>query len=348
MNNHLKKFSFVSLSVFLFASVAHSASALEVETSVAIGWAAVEQAVPAIASETLAASQLDSVETADGVRIELENDPEQVLGLSHSPAVTVGFASEAIKPSGGVIELDTDERDLTSFLQSTSFGFRILNVLGSSSAPEQLSYSFDVPPGVEMVETPTGFFLVSGTTFYGRILPPWAIDSAGKDIPTSYSWSDGVLTQNVDLSDPTIQFPVFADPAWGYVYTYPVNKTSVRTKSLLKSCFNCYFPVSGAPKNFPIPKQILPLKVAGANFECKFVREITSTDYFAFQFDATKNHVDGLGSNIIFQFMKISGAKYLVVDAYIENDSIWVNNDAYRIGAAFNWYTFAQEINNAI
>lgn len=88
MNIHLKKFSFVSLSVFLFASVAHSASALEVETSVAIGWAAVEQAVPAIASETLAASQLNSVETADGVRIELENDPEQVLGLSYSPTVT--------------------------------------------------------------------------------------------------------------------------------------------------------------------------------------------------------------------------------------------------------------------
>ncbi|PDQ34236.1 MAG: hypothetical protein B5766_12395 [Candidatus Lumbricidophila eiseniae] len=82
------------------------------------------------------------------------------------------------------------------------------------------------------------------------------------------------------------------------------------------------------------------------NFECRFAREFTSgTEYFGFQFNATKNHIDGLGSNIIFEFRTISGRRNLVVSAYIVNSSWPVNSGYYRLGAALNWQNFANNLN---
>ena len=87
--------------------------------------------------------------------------------------------------------------------------------------------------------------------------------------------------------------------------------------------------------------------MAFSNFECRFRLEITSTNYFAFQFDATKNHIDGLGSNIVFEFKLVGGARKLIVSSYVVNDAWWLNNDAYRAGAAVNWALFAHTLNAA-
>lgn len=65
------------------------------------------------------------------------------------------------------------------------------------------------------------------------------------------------------------------------------------------------------------------------------------------QFDATKNHVDQYGSNIIFQFQTVSGKRYLTVNAYIVNDAFWLKHSFYRSGAIQNWQKFASNLNAA-
>ena len=47
----------------------------------------------------------------------------------------------------------------------------------------------------------------------------------------------------------------------------------------------------------------------------------------------------------MFEFRTVGGVKKLVVSAYIVNDSFWVNNPAYRLGAQNNWAKFAWNLN---
>src|SRR6218665_172358 len=79
------------------------------------------------------------------------------------------------------------------------------------------------------------YYLEHGGDVLGTVFKPWAVDAAGNSVPTSYSWDNGALTQHVDLSVPGIEFPVVADPAWGYTYYYGLNKvvSCCRSRSVL-------------------------------------------------------------------------------------------------------------------
>src|SRR5690606_16170262 len=94
------------------------------------------------------------------------------------------------------------------------------------------------------------------------IAEPWATDSAGKPLKTWFSWSEGLLTQHVDLEDPRITYPVLLDPYWGYVFTYDLTVSPSVAWAKLKSCFSCRFPVAGAPAAFPAYNQLMPLKMS--------------------------------------------------------------------------------------
>lgn len=268
-------------------------------------------------------------------------------GLATGTSFSVDYATSTDMTVDGLTVLGTETPDVMAYVQPTAMGVRVITAIASSDAPSDYSYSFDVPSDTQLVEGSSGFYLESGTDVLGTILPAWATDSSGNPVTTSYSWDSGVLTQHVDLTSPSIDFPVLADPAWGYSYSYTLNKSPAASKALLKSCFNCYFPVTGAPRGFPVAGQVLPLWVGLANFECKFRAEFNSTNYFGYQFDATKNHIDGLGSNIIFEFAVAGGVKKLIVSAYIVNNSWWNNNAAYRLGALSNWANFANKLNAA-
>ncbi|XBH21938.1 hypothetical protein V5R04_01545 [Jonesiaceae bacterium BS-20] len=168
-------------------------------------------------------------------------------------------------------------------------------------------------------------------------------------MPTSFTWNENTLTQHVDLSNPNISFPVVADPAWTYSYKFPTgSKNSQQARALLKKCFNCYFPVTGAPKAFPTAGQKLPLKVGVLNFECTFDKEVYNSlhMWIGFKFKATKNHIDQLGSYVNFTFQPVGGANHLLISAYVVNISFVVNNAFYRSGAIQKWTEFANKIKN--
>lgn len=299
-----------------------------------------------LAPEVLAETSSDNdvtVEETDSSAVGVSVPQSDVI--PEGTSFTIDYASAVTEVSDGLTTLDTADADVSAVVQPTGYGVRVLTTVASSDAPQEYDYTFDVPPGTDLIESGLAYYLSSGDDLLGNLQLPWAVDADGNRVETTYTWADGTLTQHVDLSDPSITFPVVADPAWGYSYGYDMNKTAAQNKSKLKSCFNCYFPVSGAPRNFPAAGQILPLKVFNFNFECKFKKEMSGTDYFGWQFDATKNHIDGYGSNIIFELVKWGGKNKLIVSAYIVNDSWWWKSSLYRDGAKQNWQNFAANLN---
>lgn len=311
----------------------------------------IDQLAPGLLDETSVDTDVavSEAEGADGITIDTGSNvnlgPE---AAESSPlSFSVNYATAEVTNSDGVREFQTTSDDATAYVQPLTSGVRVLTEIGSARAPDSYSYTFDVPKGTVLSDAQDGYYLESGDDLLGKIALPWAVDANGAQLHTTYSWNDGVLTQNVDLSSPAVAYPVLADPAWSYVYSYQVTKTAAANKKLLKSCFNCYFPVKGAPKAFPKPGQLLPLKIGPANAECKFKSEFNAKNYFGYQFDATKNHVDKAGSNIIFEFRTVGGKKKLVVSAYIVNDAWWLKNAAYKKGALDNWDRFASNLNKA-
>lgn len=307
----------------------------------------IEAVVPEYLDETSSAGPLELSEDGE---VLLPDTPSEEGSSASGVTFTIDYAQhDADSPpdDDGLVEFEGEEDGVSAVLQSTSFGARVFTVISEASAPTEYQYTFDVPEGTALVEDAAGFSLETGDDILGTLLDPWAVDANGQPVATSYSWNDGVLTQHVDLSRSNIAYPVVADPAWSYAYKFSTTKTATKNASLLKSCFNCYFPVKGAPRSFPKVGQLLPLKVGVANMECRFKSQFSGTNYFGFQFDATKNHVDKAGSNIIFQFKTIGGKKYLTVNAYIKNDAFWVKNAFYRSGAISTWKQFAANLNKA-
>ena len=310
-------------------------------------FAVVQEIVPTVASETSDQDHVEVESEGGEIVVSVGTSGAPVEGLSDEIAFSVDYATGAVPNYDGTVELSSSDDQVVAVVQPTGFGVRVLTIIGDSSSSTSYGYTFEVPDGTELISTENLYYLAAGDQVLGSLQIPWAIDAAGSAVPTSFTWSGKTLTQHVDLSDPAISYPVVADPAWGYTYNYNVTKTPSANRALLKSCFNCYFPVTGAPRAFPVAGQLLPLKVSGLNFECRFKRESTATNYFGFQFDATANHVDKLGSNITFEFRIVGGVRKLIVSAYIVNDAVWANSSAYRAGAALNWGQFATRLNNA-
>ena len=308
----------------------------------------VAEIAPEILPETADDHHLSVHEDANGAWVQVADidngsGAEGASGVSFS----IDYVSNGIDSHGDFDVIADDQAAFAAYVQPTTFGVRVITAIADRRAPTDYRYTFDVPGGTELVEGEFAFYLQSGGDVLGSLSKPWARDSQGRQVPTSYSWSGRTLTQHVDLSSPDIEYPVLADPAWGYTYQYSLTKTAAQNKALLKKCFNCYFPVAGAPRNFPRAGQLLPLRVLDQNFECRFKREVTGADYFGFHFDATKNHIDGAGSSIVFEFRTVQGKRKLVVGAYIVRDTIFHRSDTYRVGAALTWQRFATNLNSA-
>jgi hypothetical protein len=95
-------------------------------------------------------------------------------------------------------------------VQPLKGGVRLLSVL-KDAATNTTTYDVSLPRGAEMQLDNIGGVVVRehGTTT-SRFSAPWAIDAAGRSLPTHYTLSGNALTQVVDTRDAT--FPVVADP----------------------------------------------------------------------------------------------------------------------------------------
>lgn len=96
--------------------------------------------------------------------------------------------------------------------------------------------------------------------------------------------------------------------------------------SELKRCFNCTFPVKGAPKKYPAENQKLDLKACASYFVCKNapVRYHKGGIANGWYFTAEQGHFDGKGSRVSFQYYSEKDTHYLMlhVRAYVTHPAV--------------------------
>jgi peptidoglycan hydrolase-like protein with peptidoglycan-binding domain len=112
----------------------------------------------------------------------------------------------------------------------------------------------------------------------------------------------------------------------------------------LHRCFNCSFPVGGAPATFPSNGQFLPLKVCTAiicgQFPVLFYAD--GTRHFI-RLVAQTGHVEGEGSTITFSWYKsTAGELHLVATAFVTHPVI--PEAVIKVFAAATWRRFATQL----
>lgn len=113
-------------------------------------------------------------------------------------------------------------------VESVEGATRIHNLIGNRNAPHSSSYEIALPPGTSHHQYPDGsiVFRDSHGTMIAGIAPPWASDANGKALKTAFTFDGKILTQDVDVSDSNIKYPVVADPYMGKYLFYDLNTRS--------------------------------------------------------------------------------------------------------------------------
>lgn len=97
----------------------------------------------------------------------------------------------------------------------TDGGVQLLSVLESSEASQTYAYDLELPAGYRLETTPDGGAHVVGADGTAGVVfePAWAVDAAGRSVPTHYTVQGSTLTQVVEHQGlDGVAYPVVADP----------------------------------------------------------------------------------------------------------------------------------------
>jgi hypothetical protein len=159
--------------------------------------------VPARATEAQGTLVMPADNLATGVRLVSARTSVTVRHLAASGRATVH--------RDGMLVSATTLPATTAAARLKDGGLQLLTVLESAAAPAQAAYRFDLPAGAQLIPTGQGGYAIAGPdAVYGTISPPWAIDAAGRRLPTRYVAMGDTLIQRIDLTGAV--FPVVADP----------------------------------------------------------------------------------------------------------------------------------------
>ncbi|MFJ6678613.1 hypothetical protein ACIQLK_05715 [Microbacterium sp. NPDC091382] len=252
---------------------------------------------------------------------------------------------------GNVTEVG-DSAGSATFVDIMPSETRIITTVTTAGAAQDLDFKLQGIQDPYLVPMEDGSFKIldDEDRYVVDLGAPWAVDATGKYLETSYTLDNSVLTQKIDYTDAV--FPVVSDPAWNYYLDHGLNgvvahgkekATPKRVMAELRRCFNCSFPVAGAPKAFPKVGQLIPLDASPFTCIVKInaavkMNYVTST---TFAFIAAPGHFDGAGSTISFTFYNDkSGYLHLAVGAHILKDNGAVANEVNKRVASQTWLNF--------
>lgn len=234
-------------------------------------------------------------------------------------------------------------------------------MMETEQSPVELSYPLMLPEGTQVYEAGSGalIFEDANQEGIGKIESPWAVDALGASVPTWYELRENTLVQHVDHRAGDFVYPVVADPQWSYTYTAIAksgigatvtgSETPARAFTELKRCFNCSFPVSGAPTKYPGTGQIIQLNASPFSFvkipaPVVFFKAGPSTEP-DWSFSAMSGHFDGVGSRISFDFYKPSGYPVrIAISATIMKDNGPIANAVNASVAKQTWSQFITKL----
>jgi len=131
---------------------------------------------------------------------------------------TATTASNAVVEAPGVVSFDNGNGSETVSVVKQDASVQNFTVINNASAPSSYTYPVSGPPGsVLSLDSTTGMVSIVAPdgSVAGGFAPPWAKDANGVAVPTHYVINSSSVTQVVDLSAPSIAYPVIADPWLG-------------------------------------------------------------------------------------------------------------------------------------
>lgn len=192
--------------------------------------ATVERAAPVSTTENTT-NAIDA--RVAGVDVTVPTDAEDPIVVdtdSGSLSIELPFAetaATAVREQSGIVSYDNKNGSITVPVVIDDGELQINTVIADSNAPTRYAYAIDPGDGGSL--TPFGDLIVVGSAT-GEVIAvveaPWALDANGRSVPTHYELSGTTLTQVIDLNDPSISYPVVADPKFVWDYMLPTVKTT--------------------------------------------------------------------------------------------------------------------------
>lgn len=280
-------------------------------------------------------------------------------GVTRSFEMRPKYQSESTYYSNGRSTAISSEGRKVFVGTTSSSNIRIVTQTFSRADSKSIEYQTNLEQGTYLLPvTGIGLQILNADGIYlGTLAEPWAFDAKGRKLKTDLSLENSVLTQTIEL-DRHATYPITSDPNWGYSLDLMLNTSSglegaklskrspAHVTTLLKSCFNCYFPVSGAPIWYPYVGQTMPLKIQRPLPPFDLMPapvKVTNVFNYGWKFVALTGHVDGSGSTIQFVWYSDSSMNlHLSVIASIVNAdpcgvSATLCQPAYPIVARLSW-----------
>ena len=190
------------------------------------------------------AAGVNSIDALVGdVSLEVPADPSEGITLAGATGqLGIGLpsgdvAASAVAETEGVVSYDNGDGSTTVPVVKEDGSLQINTIIENEAAPTRYEYSLDIPAGGSVEEIGDGMFavLTAEGELLSAILPPWAKDANGVDIPTRYAIESGSLVQYVDHDQAGTAYPVVADPKFAWEGVLPTIKTTRNETSLLRT-----------------------------------------------------------------------------------------------------------------
>ncbi len=310
---------FVSLSLFIgFSHSAPAAQALQVPASRLL---TPDEAQPLISTDII---ETNSGGVEASANIELGDGSTLGLGLQ------VADPSANSEAAGTNAIVDSKYGQTTVSAEANTFSL----VTVTQVATPKLAVRFDLKSDLPVTGTELGNGRLSlndsNGVYLGTLDEPWAVDADGTRLSTHFELQSNKLVQIVETSG-DVTFPVTSDPSWSYSldlsWKYSLQQSTYSASyvtSRLKTCFNCYFPVYGAPPTYPYVNQTMPLRIRDFwnNPTIHAQVKVSDTYNYGWVFTATSDHIDDAGSTIGFSWYRDPTLHlHLQIDASIVNPS---------------------------
>ncbi len=139
-------------------------------------------------------------------------------GVSLTPVDAKGDAlggSEGSVDGASVMYANT-QTDTDTLAKPTSRGFELSAILRSEASPHTLDYRLGLPNGASLVQHQRHrpMQVVKEGVTVGMLMPPTAVDAAGKPVPVTMVVDGNLLTVEVQDASGEYQYPIQVDPEY--------------------------------------------------------------------------------------------------------------------------------------
>lgn len=169
-------------------------------------------------------SHVADVPTTENGEFAIPTDPRDDLTLAVEHVgieISIGLpfagrAERATVEADGIVSYDNRNGTTTVPVVNDDGSVQITTVIDNASAPSRFDYTIALPAGGCLEQLDGGMVVIRDAEggFQGGVLPAWAKDTDGEDMPTHFVVDSGVLTQVVE-HDASTAYPVVADPEVG-------------------------------------------------------------------------------------------------------------------------------------